>query len=382
MVLEIFELTSFYTDDEDVFQKVTPHFGIIIFVHKSNQGGKQKLPFLIIPTQKKETQDFFLDQLSKVHCGFKDNISGLPFIKFTFKIQQGKSLKESNLLLVVEHGKFLEIWSKVLPHSKRPRIKISKGELKSRLAILRKANEISKIYEDLTQFYNEKTGATIRNQMMYSIYANFMTAHASLNKKQLLSKLREEEFTNLPKFVKTHSEISPLSVLIMDSYLYTYRHRCNLHKCKNFGLKKCSRCRFARYCNTDCQNEDWKYHAKVCQRVGESYSTHSLFVGDTLMDIMKRCIPGDVKLRLTFEEFTALLSAKIFELNFELITEEVEGFAECRNLLRGAPAKKEDVKTQLEEVWGKNEMDKVFHIKTTSGNANLVRSMFNVLMNS
>ena len=79
------------------------------------------------------------------------------------------------------------------------------------------------------------------------------------------------------------------------------------------------------------------------------------------MDIMKRRIPGDVKLRLTYEEFTALLSAKMFEFNFELITEEIEGFAECRNLLRGVPAKKEYVRTQLEEVWGKNEIDKWFH---------------------
>ena len=79
------------------------------------------------------------------------------------------------------------------------------------------------------------------------------------------------------------------------------------------------------------------------------------------MDIMKRRIPGDVKLRLTFEEFTALLSAKMFEFNFELLTDEIEGFSECRNLLRGVPAKKEDVKNQLEEVWGKNEIDKFFH---------------------
>ena len=59
----------------------------------------------------------------------------------------------------------------------------------------------------------------------------------------------------------------------------------------------------------------------------------------------------------------------MFELNFELITDirfyqksindEAEGFVsaeECRNLLRGVPGKKEDAKTQLEEVWGKNEM--------------------------
>ena len=85
------------------------------------------------------------------------------------------------------------------------------------------------------------------------------------------------------------------------------------------------------------------------------------------MDILKRRIPGDVKLRLTFEEFSALLSAKIFEFNFELITEEIEEFSKCRNLLRGAPAKKEDVKTQIKEVWGKNELDKNFRIVRSIG---------------
>ena len=373
MVLEIFELTTFHTDDEDLAQKLIPHFGIIIFVHKSNQGGKQQLPFLIIPTQKKETQEFFLDQLSKVYCGggFLNNIGGLPFIKFTLKIQQGLSLKESNVFLMLKPEfveRFLEIWPKVLPNSKRPRTKITSEELKSEPAILRKATEISKRYKVLTQLYeknNRVSTISKRNLMMMSIYANFMTPNASLKKKRLLSKLREEEFRNLPKFVKTHSEFTTLYSSIIDSLSYISIHQCNLQKrkkCNNYGLKKCSRCRVARYCNTDCQNEDWKYHAEECQSLEECYSTHFLFLGDTLMDIMKRRIPGDVKLRLTFEEFTALLSAKMFEFNFELLTDEIEGFAECRNLLRGVPAKKEDVKNQLEEVWGKNEIDKFFHI--------------------
>ena len=59
MVVEIFELTTFLTDDEDGARKITPHFGIIIFVHKFNQRGKQKIPFFIIPTQEEETEEFF-----------------------------------------------------------------------------------------------------------------------------------------------------------------------------------------------------------------------------------------------------------------------------------------------------------------------------------
>jgi len=33
---------------------------------------------------------------------------------------------------------------------------------------------------------------------------------------------------------------------------------------------------------------------------------------------------------------------------------------DCRNLLRGDPGKKEDVRTQLEEVWGENKLFEVF----------------------
>ena len=374
MVVEIIELTSFLTDDEDVAQKLTQHFGIIIFVHKLNQREKQKLPFLIIPTQEKVTEEFHLNQLSKVQCGSIKN--GLSFIKFTLNIQKGQ---ESNLMLIVQpvfETKFMEIWSKVLPNSKRPRI-IDEEKLKSDQTFLRKSSEISARYEDLARDYGKQI-SSMRDQMMMSLYANFMTPHVSLKKKELLSKLREGEFRNLPNFVKTHSEFTTLDFWISDSVVYTINHQCNLQarkKCKNFGLKKCSRCRVARYCNTECQKEDWKYHAEECQRWGEHYRTHFLFLGDTLMDIMKRRIPGDVKLRLTFEEFMALLSAKMFELNFELITDirfhqnimkqgtrfdEFVSADKCKSLLRGCSGRKEDIRIQLEEVWGKNKMFEVF----------------------
>ena len=377
MVVEIIELTYFLTDDEDVAQKLIKHFGIIIFVHKTNQRDKLQLPFLIIPTQEKETEEYFLDQLSNVQSGSLRN--GLSFIKFTFKIPQGQCSKESNLMLILQPAfetKFMEIWSKVLPYSKRPQI-IDEGKLKSEHTFLGKASEITDKFEELTKYYGKQI-SSVRDQTMMSLYANFMTQNVSLEKKELLTKLREEEFKNLPKFIKTHSEFTTLDFWISDSVLYSINHQCNLQarkKCRNFGLKKCSRCRVARYCNSDCQAEDWKTHAAECQRWGEHYRTHFLFLGDTLMDILKRRIPGVVKLRLTFEEFMALLSAKMFELNFELITDrgfhqnimkqgtrfdEFVSADECRNLLKRPPARKEDVRIQLEEVWGKNKMFEVF----------------------
>ena len=377
MVVEVIEINYFLTDDEDVAQKLIKHFGIIIFVHKINQRQNSKLPFLIIPTQEKETEEFFLDQLSKVQCGSIKN--GLSFIKFTLKIQQGQCLKESNLMLIVQPAfetKFMEVWTKILPNSKKPRT-LDEEKLKSEQTFLSKASVISNRFEDLTEYYGKQI-SSMRDQMMLSLYANFMTQHVSLKKKELLTKLREEEFRNLPKFIKIHSEFTTLDFWISDSVTYTINHQCNLQarkKCKNFGLKKCSRCRVARYCNSNCQTEDWKSHAAECQRWGEHYRTHFLFLGDTLMDILRRRIPGDVKLRITFEEFMALLSAKMFELNFELITDrrfhqnilkqgtrfdEFVSADECRNLLRGPPGRKEDVRIQLEEVWGKNKVFEVF----------------------
>ena len=61
MVLEIFEVDTVMTDDDDLAQKVTPHFGIIIFVHKSIQGGKQKKVTILDYTNPKQrnTRVFF-----------------------------------------------------------------------------------------------------------------------------------------------------------------------------------------------------------------------------------------------------------------------------------------------------------------------------------
>jgi hypothetical protein len=32
-------------------------------------------------------------------------------------------------------------------------------------------------------------------------------------------------------------------------------------------LKKCSRCKMARYCSTECQGLDWKKHKPFCSRM-------------------------------------------------------------------------------------------------------------------
>ena len=167
MVVEIFELTTFLLDDEDVARKITPHFGIIILVHKLNQRGKQKIPFMIIPTQEKETEEFFLDQLSKVQCGSYD--SDLSFIKFIFKIQMGQSFKEFSLVLIIKpdfEKKFMEIWPEVLPNSMKP--SILDNELKSEQTFQRKASEISVRFEDRAEFYEEKICEKVEIMMSLS----------------------------------------------------------------------------------------------------------------------------------------------------------------------------------------------------------------------
>ena len=179
MVVEVIEIDNFLTDDKDVAQKLIKHFGIIIFVHKINQRQNSKLPFLIIPTQEKETEEFFLDQLSKVQCGSIKN--GLSFIKFTLKIQQGQCLKESNLMLIVQPAfetKFMEVWTKILPNSKKPRI-LDEEKFKSEQTFLSKAFDISDEFKDLTEYYGKQI-SSMRDQIMLSLYANFMTQHVSL----------------------------------------------------------------------------------------------------------------------------------------------------------------------------------------------------------
>lgn len=57
----------------------------------------------------------------------------------------------------------------------------------------------------------------------------------------------------------------------------TMRKRCPIHRkikyhkiCVNCGtksenMKKCSQCKSARYCSSECQRADWKKHKKICK---------------------------------------------------------------------------------------------------------------------
>ena len=372
MVVEVIEISSYMTDEEEIAGRIYKHVGIVIFVHKSKQ--REKLPFMIIPTQEKKSEEFFREQLTKVQCGSTKD--GFSFVKLTLR----HALKEIELMLIVKptfETKFMEVWRKLLPNSKRPQ-KIDEERLKSNSTFFRKASEISLSYEKLANHYGKQI-SSMEDQVMMSLYANFMSQHFTLKKKDLMIKLRRDEFRNMPNFIKTYSENATLDFWISNSIKYTIDHQCNLQskkKCTNYGLKKCSGCRVARYCNIECQTEDWTSHAEECQRWGDHYKTHFLFLGDTLMDILKKRLPGEVKLRLSFEDFMSVVSNKIFELNFEIITDirfhkkanyfkgtrfdEFVSAEDCKNLLRGAPAQKEDTRKQLENVWGKNEMFDVF----------------------
>ena len=104
--------------------------------------------------------------------------------------------------------KFMEIWPEVLPNSMKP--SILDNELKSEQTFQRKASEISVRFEDMAEFYEEKICEKVEIMMM-SLYANFMTPHVSLKKKELMFKLREEEFRKLPLFVKTNSQFTGLT---------------------------------------------------------------------------------------------------------------------------------------------------------------------------
>lgn len=40
---------------------------------------------------------------------------------------------------------------------------------------------------------------------------------------------------------------------------------CSFHLCaKNRARQRCSRCKLVRYCNSECQQKDWKEHRKIC----------------------------------------------------------------------------------------------------------------------
>ena len=49
---------------------------------------------------------------------------------------------------------------------------------------------------------------------------------------------------------------------------HTFEERsCALSSCSNVATKKCSRCRAAYYCSTECNVANWKVHKRDCNKV-------------------------------------------------------------------------------------------------------------------
>jgi len=47
------------------------------------------------------------------------------------------------------------------------------------------------------------------------------------------------------------------------------QYQCTTCKKVSITLKRCSRCRHARYCSVKCQRKDWHQHKKGCNKVNE-----------------------------------------------------------------------------------------------------------------
>jgi hypothetical protein len=52
-------------------------------------------------------------------------------------------------------------------------------------------------------------------------------------------------------------------------------------------MMSCSKCKFAHYCDADCQRADWKQHKLVCQSMREKYEMHMRFLALTTTRSLK-----------------------------------------------------------------------------------------------
>ena len=61
----------------------------------------------------------------------------------------------------------------------------------------------------------------------------------------------------------------------IDSLHQQEKHKCSACQTQSPDLKRCSRCRCARYCNRDCQKDHFqKGHKKVCKKWAEIYERY------------------------------------------------------------------------------------------------------------
>ena len=82
-------------------------------------------------------------------------------------------------------------------------------------------------------------------------------------------------------------------------------------------FQRCQTCKFAHYCNSDCQRADWRRHRRICASVGRAYraedrhqihdgqQVHTAFGFGTLYDL---CLWHHILKRLHREEPRATTS--------------------------------------------------------------------------
>ena len=56
------------------------------------------------------------------------------------------------------------------------------------------------------------------------------------------------------------------------------------------GLKKCGRCKVARYCSRECQSSHWKAHKKECKSLENKFKAISPFIVKTFKTFQKSLV--------------------------------------------------------------------------------------------
>ena len=136
---------------------------------------------------------------------------------------------------------------------------------------------------------------------------------------------------------------------------HTFEERsCALSSCSNVATKKCSRCRAAYYCSTECNVANWKVHKRDCNKVEKEECNAPKEKPKTKKDQLKKEKRGKSTTK----------------------TDEAEVNSKKKDQLKKEKRGKSTTKTDEAEVNSKKKTDE--HISDEQAHKNMVRALRSV----
>ena len=375
MAIKIFDFNTLISDNEEFFKKTIKHYGVIVLGHR----WKKKLPLFYIPTQDLTTEHIFLEQLTKVEYGKifqdKEDQDG-QFIRFRLKYKG----QEISLMMTMNEASQKRFIDEMMPWCRGYMRHLPFQELLAQKSLMYKLCDMREKYED--EFEESRNVANVADSWKMMLYANFMSKHSDVKRKDLVKTVKQRLNDNAPQFIKTFCPESNCEFWSSILTGFIIDHRCNLQlqgKCSGYSLKKCSLCLVARYCSKHCQVADFKEHSKnQCQYWKEKFRSED-YIGESLQTILKESLPKKACLSVTYDEFHSMVSSKVLDASLNFVSDQnfinrmvrkvrgnaTEVFFETfekadvskfEMLVKEKPLPRDVILKQLEDTWGRHSL--------------------------